>query len=159
MTSKKLAFQLNVILVVVAGLIGLVFLVFIPSVGNQFRLDSEEYAKFFIPFLIWVIVASIPLFYTVFLLYKVVRRVAVDAFFEPENYQNIYSVSKIIRWDVIVNLVLFTICLFSLDVNPGFILVCAGLALMGILISKFFELLALWIEKGTEIKIENELTI
>lgn len=159
MKSEKFVLQLKMIVLLVAFLVFVLFFIIFPVVGNVVRQDAAELAIFYTPFTIWSILASIPLFIAVGKLYQVVLRIGKDDFFVAENHADISSVAQLIKWDVLICSVVFMFFVFIIDITPIITLACFGLALAGILISKFFELLSLWIEKGTLIKIENELTI
>lgn len=157
--KKNTILKLRILLLVVLIGIAAIFYIFFPTIGLFFKNDGPEYADLLMPYTLWSVLASLPLCFSVYLLWEIVNKLSRNVFFDLDIYHKFRTISRIIIADVIVCIIIFGITLLYIDTNPGVILICFILAILGVLVSAFFSLMGLWVLKGYEIKEEMDLTI
>lgn len=145
------------LLVLTCGIIG-IFWIFFPLIGKTFIEEGGSYNRYYIPFTIWSIGASIPLLLSIYNLFKVVLNITNDTFFCTENVERLYRCYRLIfRTDIVCCFMMYMSV--YIDFNPGVLLMCILLAIVGFIVAQFFKILAIWVERGTILKEELDLTI
>ena len=158
MKNIKTTYALMItLLVLTCGIIG-IFWFFFPLIGRTFVEDGGAYNRYYIPFTLWSIGASIPLLISIYNLFKVVINITNDIFFSTENVDRLYRCYRyIFRTDVVCCILMYS-CVY-IDFSPGIIIMCILLSIVGFIVAQFFKILALWVERGTNLKEELDLTI
>lgn len=158
MENKKISIQLSlVLLVLTAGIIGIFWILF-PLVGRTFVEPGGEYNRYYIPFTLWSVGASLPLLLSIYHLFKVVLNINNNRFFDQENVTRLYACYRLIfRTDIVCCFMMY-ISVY-INFNPGILIMCALLAIVGFIVAQFFKILAIWVERGSELKEELELII
>lgn len=158
MKNTKLSYQLGIVLAVLTLGIISVFWVMFPMIGRNFIEPGGEYNRFYLPFTLWSIGASIPLLYSINKLFKVVLNIYNDVFFDRENVKYLFTCyHMILRTDLTCCFMLLSAA--YIDYNPLVFIICVLLAIVGFIVAQFFKILAIWVERGMQLKEELDLTI
>lgn len=158
MEHKKISIQLSIVLLVLTfGIIG-IFWIFFPLIGKTFIEPGGSYNRYFLPFTLWSLAASVPLLISVYNLFKVVLNIYENRFFDDDNVDRLYRCYRLIfRTDIICCILMYSSVF--IDFNPGVIIMCILLAIVGFIVAQFFKILAIWVERGTQLKNELDLII
>lgn len=159
MKQKELAKWLKLV-IAFAALIGVFLcLVIIPTLGHDFALMNPELDYMYWPCLIYIWITAVPFYFALYKAFLICREISADNSFCTENAQRLKEISKLALSECILYLAAMII-LFVLNLlHPSILLIMLFIIFTGISIAIISAALSHLVEKASELKKENDLTI
>lgn len=159
MNQKTLSAVLKTITVCAAACFAVIFFVLIPMYGRALVLEYPEFEYCYTPWLVFLIVFSLPCFAALLLGWKIAANIGRDRSFSYDNAKYLGIISVLAGADsaffVVGNIVL--LCL-SMS-HPSITLLSLFAAFIGIAICAICAALSHLVRKAADMKAENDLTI
>lgn len=159
MKQKELAKWLKLV-IAFAALIGVFLcLVIVPTLGHDFALMYPELDYMYWPCLIYIWITAVPFYFALYKAFLICREISADSSFCTENAQRLKEISKLALSECILYLAAMII-LFVLNLlHPSILLIMLFIIFAGISIAIISAALSHLVEKASELKKENDLTI
>lgn len=159
MKQKELAKWLKLV-ITFAVLIGVFLcLVIVPTLGHDFALMYPEFDYMYWPCLIYIWITAVPFYFALYKAFLICREISADNSFCTENAQRLKEISKLALSECILYLAAMII-LFVLNLlHPSILLIMLFIIFTGISIAIISAALSHLVEKASELKKENDLTI
>lgn len=159
MKQKELAKWLKLV-ITFAALIGVFLcLVIVPTLGHDFALMYPEFDYMYWPCLIYIWITAVPFYFALYKAFLICREISADNSFCTENAQRLKEISKLALSECILYLAAMII-LFVLNLlHPSILLIMLFIIFTGISIAIISAALSHLVEKASELKKENDLTI
>lgn len=159
MNNRKMSIELKTVIIFIAFLgIGLYSFI-VPAGLLAFIKQFSGFDSFFLPWLIFISVSSVPLFVILGLGFAVSNEIGKDNSFSDKNVKYLRNVSICLIVEAIYfftgNLVLW---LFNLN-YPVIVLLSAALCLFAVAAAVVFNVLAKLVKKAVMLREENEAII
>lgn len=156
---QKIAKQLKGVILALFLLAFLLFIGVLPLVGKQLTHTHVEYENFQNITLLWNLLASLPIFYSIILLYLVVNSLMEGKIFTHANFRRLTRVSKLIKIDIILSALFYIGLLFFMPHSFILTFITSGIAIIGYLSAKFFDFLSFLVSEGITYYEDTKLTI
>lgn len=159
MKQKELAKWLK-LLIAFAALIGaFLCLIIVPALGHDAVLMYPELDYMYWPCLIFIWITAIPFYFALYKGLLICQEISADNSFCTENAQRLKEISKLALSECILYLAAMII-LFVLNLlHPSILLITLFIIFVGISIAIVSAALSHLVEKASELKEENDLTI
>lgn len=159
MEIKKLSKLLKVILTGLFILSLILYIFVIPLIGRTFVEAHPELSNWYLPWLIFICITSIPVFMALFYSAKISKNISNDMAFTEENSKYLKYISKLALTDSIIffigNIVML---LFNMN-HPSVLILSFWISFLGLSLYVIFSLLSYFVSKAAILKDENDLTI
>lgn len=155
----KIAKQLKGVIIALIILAFLLFIGILPLVGKALAHTFVEYESYLNITMFWTLLASIPIFYSIVLLNKVVKAISQAEIFIESNYKHLKQVAQLIKIDVLLSIIFYVGLLFFIPHSFVLTFIAACLAIIGYLSAQFFDFLAFSIGEGITYYEDIKLTI
>lgn len=159
MEIKKLSKLLKVILTGLFILSIILYAFVIPLIGKTIAEANPEFSSWYLPWLIFICLTSIPVFMALFYSAKISKNISNDMAFTEENSKYLKYISKLALTDSIIffigNIVML---LFNMN-HPSVLILSFWISFLGLSLYVIFSLLSYFVSKAAILKDENDLTI
>lgn len=159
MSPQKFKRKLLIILAILVFLVSVIFLYMLPDTTHYQLSREPAFINHYKIIILWIRLIALPLFYCIYRLYKVVNRVGEGNYFDPLNVLDIKLVSRVLKLEMLACVIAFIFILAPLPVGPGVVVACIMLLMLGYLVATFFDFLAITMQQGHIIKLDQDLTI
>jgi len=159
MTQKNLSYWLKAVILVAAMVGAWVYGFFVPEIAGSYRDAYGEYAKFYLPMLIFITGTGVPCFASLVFAWNIASRIGMDNSFCRENAVSMKVIAILALADVIyfrIGLIIFAF--LNISSAPMFFLTLF-LDIVGLAISVCSAALSHLILKAAMLREENDLTI
>lgn len=147
-------------LTIIVGIIGLlVAFLFLPMIGQGVEESYPEFGFYHWPYLIWAWVTLIPCFAALCFFWKMCDEISKNNSFCHENAKRLQTISRLFLMDTIQFFAVSIVFLLLNMMHFGVLLVTLFLDVAGVSLSMIFAVLSHWVEKASELKENNDLTI
>ena len=159
MEIKKLSKLLKFIL---TGLfvLGLIFYIFIiPLIGKTIVEANPELSNWYLPWLIFLSLTSIPVLLGLFYSSKISKNISYDLAFTEENSKYLKYISRLALIDSVF-FFLGNIVMLLLNMNhPSVLILSILISFFGLSLYVIFSILSCFVSKSADLQSENDLTI
>lgn len=159
MNQKTLAAVLKVITVCAALCFVLIFFVFIPMYGKAIAVKYPEFAYCYVPWLVFLLIFSLPCFGALFFGWKISVNIGRDNSFSYENAKYLGIISVLAGADSAVFFLGNAILLLLNMSHPSIALFSLFAVFAGTAITAVCAALSHLVQKAAAMKAENDLTI
>jgi hypothetical protein len=159
MKQKELAKWLKWV-ITFAALIGLFLCLLIaPALGHDAVSMYSEFDYMYWPCLIFIWITAVPFYFALYKAWLICREISDDNSFCAINAQRLKEISKLALSECILYLVAMIILLIMNLLHPSILLFTLFIIVVGISIAITSATLSHLVEKASELKKENDLTI
>lgn len=153
--SKFLKFILTGLFV-----LGLIFYIFIlPLIGKTIVEVNPELSNWYLPWLIFLSLTSIPILLGLFYSAKISKNISYDLAFTEENSKYLKYISRLALIDSVF-FFLGNIVMLLLNMNHSSVLILSILiSFFGLSLYVIFSILSCFVSKSADLQSENDLTI
>lgn len=146
--------------IILASLMGvLLCLLIIPSLGKDAVNMNPELSYMYWPCLIFLWITAIPFYIALYKLWLISEEISKDNSFCMENAKGLKDISNLALSECILYL-LAAILLFSFKVlHPGILIIILFIIFIGVAIAVASATVSHLVEKASNLKNENDLTI
>ena len=159
MKERRFRFKLSALLVLIVVFISFLFMFVLPDAAYYLLAHDPNFMAHSNAVIFWLRLIPLPIYFCVYLLFKVVLRIEEVSYFNPLNVKNIKMVSLILKLEMLACIVTFIFILAPLPIGPGILIIVLMLLAFGYMVATFFDFLAYTMEQGHLIKEEHDLTI
>lgn len=159
MKERRFKFKLSALLVLIVVFISFLFMYVLPDTAYYLLAHDPNFMAHSNAVIFWLRLIPLPIYFCVYLLFKVVLRIEEVSYFNPLNVKNIKMVSLILKFEMLACIVAFIFILAPLPIGPGILIIVLMLLAFGYMVATFFDFLAYTMEQGHIIKEEHDLTI
>lgn len=147
-------------IIIITSFIGFFFIFLIaPWIGKDFTTFEPSLAYLFWPCLIFIWVTAIPFYIALGISWFICNDVLRDSSFSKQNAKRLKVISKLALLESILYVVA-SIALFVFNLlHPSILLIILFIIFIGIAIAVVTAVLSHLVEKASDIKDENDLTI
>ncbi|WP_296254589.1 DUF2975 domain-containing protein [uncultured Ezakiella sp.] len=159
MEIKKLSKLLKFILtgLFVLGLIVYIFI--IPLIGKTIVEANPELSNWYLPWLIFLSLTSIPVLLGLFYSSKISKNISYDLAFIEENSKYLKYISRLAFIDSVF-FFLGNIVMLLLNMNhPSVLILSILISFFGLSLYVIFSILSCFVSKSADLQSENDLTI
>lgn len=159
MKRKELAKWLKLV-IIFAALLGL-FLCFViaPAIGRDFASTYPELGYMFWPCLIFIWITAVPFYFALYKAWMMSKEISKDNSFCFENAKRLKVIGKLALSESILYLVGMVILLTLNLLHPSIFFIIMFIIFVGVSIGIVSFTLSHLVEKASELKKENDLTI
>jgi hypothetical protein len=159
MKQKELAKWLRIIIVFAALTGAFLSFVIAPALGREAVLMNPELEYMYWPCLIFIWITAVPFYFSLYKGWLICQEISNDNSFCQENAQRLKEISKLALSECILYSVAMII-LFVLNLlHPSILLMTLFIIFVGISIAVVSAAISHLVEKASELKKENDLTI
>lgn len=153
--SKFLKFILTGLFV-----LGLIFYIFIlPLIGKTIVEVNPELSNWYLPWLIFLSLTSIPILLGLFYSAKISKNISYDLAFTEENSKYLKYISRLALIDSVF-FFLGNIVILLLNMNhPSVLILSILISFFGLSLYVIFSILSCFVSKSADLQSENDLTI
>lgn len=153
--SKFLKFILTGLFV-----LGLIFYIFIlPLIGKTIVEVNPELSNWYLPWLIFLSLTSIPILLGLFYSAKISKNISYDLAFTEENSKYLKYISRLALIDSVF-FFLGNIVMLLLNMNhPSVLILSILISFFGLSLYVIFSILSCFVSKSADLQSENDLTI
>ena len=159
MKLKKLSKLLKIILAGLFILSLILYIFVIPLIGKTIVEANPELSNWYLPWLIFLSLTSIPVLVGLFYSAKISKNISYDLAFTEENAKYLKCISRLALIDSVFfalgNIVMF---LFNMN-HPSVLILSLLVSFFGLSLYVIFSILSYFISKSAELQSENDLTI
>ena len=137
----------------------LIFFVFIPMYGKAVAVEYPEFAYCYVPWLVFLLIFSLPCFGALFFGWKISANIGRDNSFSYENAKDLGIISVLAGADSAVFFLGNAILLFLKMSHPSIALFSLFAVFAGTAITAVCAALSHLVQKAAAMKAENDLTI
>lgn len=159
MSQKNCANLLRAIVIIAAIAASAVYFLLVPSLAVFFRDAYPEFAFAFWPWLCYVLISCIPVYWALFAAWNIFTRIGLDRSFCDENARDMRTISILSAIDggyFLIGSIAVTLLVTG---HPTILLLFAALSLAAFILSGVSAALSLLIRKASRLQEENDLTI
>lgn len=159
MEIKKLSKFLKVILTGLFILSLILYIFVIPLIGRTIVEANPEFSNWYLPWLIFLSLTSVPVFMALFYSAKISKNISMDLAFTEENSKYLKYISKLALIDSIIFFI-GNIVMLLLNMNhPSVFILSFWVSFLGLSLYVIFSILSYFVSKYTDLQSENDLTI
>lgn len=157
--QNELSKWLKIILLITTIACVIFCIVIVPEVGREIAKANPEFKYMYYPSLIFILITAVPVFICLWKVFCISDEISKDNSFSDINAKHLKTISKLSLLDCVlyliatVLLVIFNLC------HPGLLLIIFAVILFGIAIAVVSSLLSHLVQKASDMKKENDLTI
>ena len=159
MNQKSLSSVLKIITVCAAVCFALIFFWIIPIYGRPFAALYPEFEYCYIPWLVFMVLFSLPCFAALFFGWKIAANIGRDNSFSYENAKYLGTISILAGADSAFFFAGNVVLLFLNMSHPGIALFSLFAVFAGTAICAICAALSHLVQKAAAMKAENDLTI
>lgn len=159
MNQKTLSVVLKIVTVCAAVCIGIIFFMAVPCYGKAVAIKYPEFAYCYAPWLVFLLIFSLPCFAALFFGWKIAENIGLDNSFSYENAKHLGKISVLAGADTAFFFA-GNIVLFCLNMSyPGILLLSLFADFAGGAVCIICAALSHLVQKAAAMKAENDLTI
>ncbi|MDD4760668.1 MAG: DUF2975 domain-containing protein [Bacteroidaceae bacterium] len=159
MERKELTKWLKIVIVFAALTGVLLCFIIAPFLGSETVFIYPELGYMYWPCLIFVWVTAVPFYVALYKGWLICEEISNDNSFCQENAQRLKEISKLALFECILYLAAMIILLVLNLLHPSILLMTLFVIFVGISIAVVCAALSHLVEKASELKEENDLTI
>ncbi|MFI3171510.1 MAG: DUF2975 domain-containing protein [Eubacteriales bacterium] len=156
MEQTKLSNWLKTVIVGM-GICGIIVYLFVfPMVGRSIVWEYPECSHYFMPWVVFLLITSIPCFATLYYAWKIATEIGKDNSFSLENAKSLKSISCLAITDTIIFFVGNILFLFLSINHPGMLILSLLIDFGGVAIAIAAAVLSHLVLKAVKIREESE---
>ena len=159
MSQKKCANLLRAIVIVAAIAAAAVYFALVPSIAVYLRDMYPEFAFAFWPWLIYVTISCVPVYWALFSAWQIFTRIGLDRSFCDENARDMRTIAILAAADGVYFFVGSIAVSILVTGHPAVFLLFTALTIAALILSGVCAALAMLIGKASRLQEENDLTI
>ncbi len=159
MKQKELAKWLKLVVSFAALTGALLCFVVAPALGRDAVLMNPELDYMYWPCLIFIWITAVPFYFALYKGWLICREISKDNSFCQENAQRLKDISKLALSECILYLAGAIILFIRNLLHPSILLMTLFIIFVGISIAAVSAAISHLVEKASELKKENDLTI
>lgn len=159
MEQKHLAGWLQGVIVGIA-VFGIIFCGgIIPYLGRGYLDIHPEYASWLMPWMIFMILAAIPVFAVLVIAWKIAVRIGEDRSFCMENAKGLKTIAKLASGDTVFFFIGNLVLLFLNMNHPGIVIGSILIDFVGVCIAVVAAALSHLVKKAADLQEQSDFTI
>lgn len=159
MSQKSLSKWLKAIIGGMAVCGAVIYFYMIPIWGRDLTKANPEYASWYLPWLIAILISGIPCYLVLYFGWKISTEIGRDNSFSMENAEHLKKISILAAIDSLYFFVVNVVFMMIGINHPGVFLISMLAIFAGIVVTVAAAALSHLVRKAAEIQEENEFTI
>ena len=159
MSQKSLSKWLKAIIGGMAVCGAVIYFYMIPIWGRDLTKANPEYASWYLPWLIAILISGIPCYLVLYFGWKISTEIGRDNSFSMENAEHLKKISILAAIDSLYFFVVNVVFMIVGINHPGVFLISMLAIFAGVVVTVAAAALSHLVRKAAEIQEENEFTI